>query len=83
VRRKADNTDLFLAADGCWNLAAIEANGYRGGAHRLLAVDKKGQDATTDKLRRLHREWPALQIIPAHCPRAWSEVGEAEETLTA
>ncbi|MCC6736883.1 MAG: NAD-dependent epimerase/dehydratase family protein [Bauldia sp.] len=83
VRRKSDDTDLFLAADGCWNLAAIEANGYRGGAHRWLAVDKTVQDATTEKLRRMHREWPELRIVPAHCPRAWSEVGEAEENVTA
>jgi glyoxylase-like metal-dependent hydrolase (beta-lactamase superfamily II) len=83
VRRKSDATDVFLAADGCWNLAAIEANGYRGGAHRWLAVDKRVQDATTEKLRRMHREWPELRIVPAHCPRAWSEVGEAEENVTA
>ncbi|MCW5715804.1 MAG: NAD-dependent epimerase/dehydratase family protein [Bauldia sp.] len=82
VRRQSDNADLFLAADGCWNLAAIEANRYRGGAHRWLAVDKRVQDATTDRLRRMHREWPELQIVPAHCPRAWREVGEPEENVT-
>ncbi len=76
LRRSSDGADLFLAADGCWNLAAIEASGYRGGAHRVLAVDKKGQDETYRKLRQLHKEWPALRIVPSHCPRAWLETGE-------
>lgn len=73
VRRRSDSADLFLAADGCWNIAAIEASGYRGGAHRLLAVDKKAQDETYRKLRTIHRDWPELQIVPAHCPKAWRE----------
>ena len=81
VRRQSDGVDLFLAADACWNLAAIEASGYRGGAHRLLAVDKKAQDETYRKLRQLRSEWPDLRIVPAHCPRAWSETGEPRGTL--
>ena len=81
VRRQSDGADLFLAADGCWNLAAIEASGYRGGAHRLLAVDKKAQDETYRKLTQLHEEWPALRIVPAHCPRAWRETGEPKGTV--
>lgn len=76
LKRRSDGADLFLAADGCWNLAAIEASGYRGGAHRLLAVDKKAQDETYQKLRQLHQEWPELRIVPSHCPRAWLETGE-------
>jgi glyoxylase-like metal-dependent hydrolase (beta-lactamase superfamily II) len=76
VRRASDGVDLLLAADAVWNLAALEANGYRGGAHRWLAVDKKAQDETYRKLRRLRDEWPALRIVPAHCPRAWRETGE-------
>ena len=81
VRRASDGDDLFLAADACWNLAAIEASGYRGGAHRLLAVDKKAQDETYKKLRQLRAEWPELRIVPAHCPRAWLETGEPREIV--
>ena len=81
VRRQSDGADLFLAADGCWNLAAIEVSGYRGGAHRLLAVDKKAQDETYRKLRKLHKDWPELRIVPTHCPRAWRETGEPEGTV--
>lgn len=83
VRRRSDGADMFLAADACWNLAAIEANGYRGGAHRWLAVDKKAQDETTSKMRKIHRDWPALRIVPAHCPKAWLETGEPRERLVA
>lgn len=82
VRRKSDGGDIFLAADGCWNVAALETSGYRGGAHRLFAVDKKAQDETYRKLRLLHADWPELRIIPSHCPRAWREDGEFERTLT-
>jgi glyoxylase-like metal-dependent hydrolase (beta-lactamase superfamily II) len=81
VRRESDGEYLFLAADACWNLAAIEASSYRGGAHRLLAVDKKAQDETYRKLRQLHTEWPELRIVPAHCPRAWLETGEPRGTV--
>ncbi len=81
LRRQSDGADLFLAADGCWNLAALETGGYRGGAHRLLAVDKKAQDETYNKLRQLHEEWPELRIVPSHCPRAWIETGEPEGSL--
>lgn len=82
LRRKSDGADIFLAADGCWNVAALEASGYRGGAHRILAVDKKAQDETYRKLRTLHQDWPELRIIPSHCPRAWREDGEYEQALT-
>jgi nucleoside-diphosphate-sugar epimerase/glyoxylase-like metal-dependent hydrolase (beta-lactamase superfamily II) len=81
VRRQLDGEVLFLAADACWNLAAIEASSYRGGAHRLLAVDKKAQDETYSKLRQLHAEWPDIRIVPAHCPRAWLETGEPRGTV--
>jgi len=81
IRRQPDGEDLFLAADACWNLAAIEASSYRGGAHRLLAVDKKAQDETYRKLRQLHADWPELRIVPAHCPRAWLETGEPRGTV--
>ncbi len=81
LRRRSDGADLFLAADGCWNLAAIETSGYRGGAHRFLAVDKKAQDETYRKLRTLHKEWPQLHIVPSHCPRAWLETGEPKGTV--
>jgi glyoxylase-like metal-dependent hydrolase (beta-lactamase superfamily II) len=77
VRRKSDGADLFLAADACWNLASLEAAGYRGGAHRLIAVDKKAQDETYKRLRKLHEDWPSLRIVPAHCPRAWRETADA------
>lgn len=83
VRRKADRTDFFLAADACWNLAAIEANGYRGGAHRFLAVDRKAQDETYRKMRRIHKEWPALRIVPSHCPKAWLQTGKPRERRVA
>ncbi|MGD9739406.1 MAG: NAD-dependent epimerase/dehydratase family protein [Bauldia sp.] len=83
VRRKSDGTDFFLAADGCWNLAAIETNGYRGGAHRVLAVDRKAQDETYRKMRRIHQEWPALTIVPSHCPKAWLQIGKPREKLVA
>lgn len=82
LRRRSDGADMFLAADGCWNLAAIEASNYRGGAHRLLAVDKKAQDETYRKLRQLHAEWPELSIVPSHCPRAWREFGEPEGIIS-
>jgi glyoxylase-like metal-dependent hydrolase (beta-lactamase superfamily II) len=81
VRRKSDGADLFLAADACWNLAAIEANGYRGGAHRWTAVDKKAHDSMYRKLREMHSEWPELIIVPAHCPRTWRAIGEPVGTL--
>jgi glyoxylase-like metal-dependent hydrolase (beta-lactamase superfamily II) len=83
VRRKSDGEDLFLAADACWNLEALEANEYRGGAHRLIAVDKKAQDETYRKLRTLHKEWPSLRIVPAHCPRAWRETANGEGMVRA
>ncbi len=76
VRRRGDPADFFLAADGCWNIAAIEAESYRGGAHRLLAIDKKAQDETYRKLRQVHRDWPELHIVPAHCPTAWREYAQ-------
>lgn len=78
--RRTDGTDVFLAADGCWNRAALEAEEYRGGLHRMLAVDKLAQDETYRKLRRLRSEWPELSIVPSHCPRAWRELGELEES---
>ncbi|MEK7794843.1 MAG: NAD-dependent epimerase/dehydratase family protein [Candidatus Hydrogenedentota bacterium] len=78
--RRTDGTDVFLAADGCWNRATLEAEGYRGGLHRMLAVDKPAQDETYRRLRRLRNEWPELIIVPSHCPRAWRELGELEES---
>ncbi|MCW5695727.1 MAG: NAD-dependent epimerase/dehydratase family protein [Bauldia sp.] len=81
VRRQSDGADLFLVADAVWNLAAIEAVGYRGGAHRWTAANRSEHDKTYGRLRRLRGAWPDLRIVPAHCPRTWQELGEPRETL--
>lgn len=79
--RTAAGEDILLAADACWNLAAIETPNFRGGVHRLLAVDKAGHDATYAKLRDLHETQPDLTIVPAHCPDAWRRF-DADEADT-
>lgn len=68
-----DSKNVFLAADGCWNRRMIAPGASGGGIHRLLAMDRQAQDETYDRLRAMHRDWPALHIIPSHCPDAWRE----------
>ncbi|MEX2016682.1 MAG: MBL fold metallo-hydrolase, partial [Candidatus Hydrogenedentales bacterium] len=76
---RSDGTEMFLAADSCWNMASLENDSYGGGLHRWIAVDRRGQDATYATMRRLRREWPSLLIVPAHCPRMWRELSAAQQ----
>lgn len=76
--RTGAGKELLLAADACWNVAAINAQGYRGGVHRILAVDKAGHDATYAKLRALRAFRPEVIIVPSHCPETWARLSPEE-----
>lgn len=71
-----DGQEVFLAADACWNLASIEDETFRGGVHRMIAVDKAGQDATYATMRSLRADHSNVIIVPTHCPRMWNEMSE-------
>ena len=63
--------DCLLAADACWL-----SRQYRGFLmpHAIvrLLVDWSAYKITLQKLHQLHRNNPALRIIPTHCAEIWN-----------
>ena len=64
----------FLCADAVWTLNTLEKEGRGPGVHRLIAQDRREQDACYRMLRRLHEQMPDVKIIPSHCPRAAAQL---------
>jgi len=66
---------FFLCADAIWTLHTLEAPGGAGtGVHRLIAQDRKEQDACYRTLRTLREQMPEVRIVPSHCPRQAAEL---------
>lgn len=67
----------FLIADAAWSLRALAENR----PPPLSTLQRLGDGAaymqTFARLRALHRTWPALRLIAAHCPATFADKGPA------
>lgn len=65
---------VLFAADACWLSQSFQLSSPPSRLTRLIMHDYEESLRTLGKLTRLHREFPDIRIIPAHCPQA--TVGE-------
>lgn len=70
--KDASGRDCLLAADACWLSQQFRENRMPHGIVRLL-VNWSDYKATLQKLHELHKNNPAMRIIPTHCAEIWSE----------
>lgn len=66
-----DGLTYLFAADGCWTRDDLDRRGGR--MHPHLAVDRAAQNRTYELLREAANA-PGVVLVPAHCPRAASEL---------
>ncbi|CAG7642001.1 N-acyl homoserine lactonase AttM [Paenibacillus solanacearum] len=63
--------DYLLCADAVWSSAAYREHRPPHPLAGLMMESKRQYDQSLERLVRLHREFPALRIIPSHCPEVW------------
>lgn len=73
VQRLTDR--CLLAADAAWTTKIIRQNLAPTPAFRFLAASTKEVQATQKMLHAFHRQFPAIEIIPTHCPEVASRYG--------
>lgn len=65
--RAADGRDVFLVADACWTLAAVEGDRPPTWIASQLFADRRGYLETFARLRELHARRDDLLVVPSHC----------------
>lgn len=62
---------VFLVADACWSLPALQADCLPSRLTGFLQAGGQDYARTFHALHRLSRQEPALTLLPSHCPVAW------------
>lgn len=70
---------VFLVADACWSLSAVERDRPPTWIASQLFADKRAYLATFAGLRQLLARREALVIVPSHCEATWRQLGGASQ----
>lgn len=71
----------LLCADAVWSSEAYRTDRPPHPLARLLMSDARQYESSFGKLAGLHRRFPALRIVPSHCPDVWRRWIEGGEPL--
>lgn len=63
--------DYLLCADAAWSSRAYRENRQPHPVTGLIVPDRRKYADSFSKLVRLHKQYPALRIVPSHCPEVW------------
>lgn len=67
----AGGRPVFLLADACWSLPALQDDRLPARLTGFLQAGRRDYRHTFHALHRLSRQEPALTLLPSHCPVAW------------
>lgn len=68
---------VFLVADACWSLGAVERDKPPTWIASQLFADKRAYLATFDGLRQLLAKRDKVLMVPSHCEATWRQLTEA------
>jgi len=74
------SSEFFLCADTVWSSRAFKERRKPHSAARLIMSNNGQYEDSFERLCRLHRQYPHIEIIPSHCGEAlqrWREEDEA------
>ncbi|MEM7476391.1 MAG: hypothetical protein AAF483_15465, partial [Planctomycetota bacterium] len=73
---QSDSTQRkFLVADAIWTRRTIEQELKLTRPFKMLASDKKETQETKERLVQFAKKYPAVEILPTHCPDVAKKYG--------
>ncbi len=76
---QTDTGRILLAADAVWTSRAFRENLYPTPGFRMLAASVRDSLRSQQRLYDLSKQFPAVEIVPTHCPEVAARYGFDEE----